>query len=311
MPVQSGGEVRPCLAGRLSALGQEMRRPSPPNDTAGAHFFGRFVPEIIARFNECWREEVTAYREEREQAHREIRERLLELGAKAQRESLTVEEQREYAKGMENLQGSDAALPTYRALLEWEPQNAQAAFAVGRILLAKGQEEGIEYLERAMELQGDAIIPGCELVEDFLRKSGREDEASVYARRATERARLLELAERERLMVSPSDTFLPHELPVELVGAIQKQFPPYRRIRTAYLVRKPVKYLPEKPAFVLAVSAVWYVPCSENWVEQLASRVGEAAGFPYHLTGLLVDGFVGRFHFGPIPGACIYRRGRR
>src|SRR5881396_324021 len=81
--------------------------------------------------------------------------------------------------------------------------------------------------------------------------------ASARSRRAG--ADLLERAEAERHGVAGGDLLVPHELPADEVERLRGEIAGFFDVTRAYLARKAVRYLPEKPYYVVGVDlGRWY-----------------------------------------------------
>jgi hypothetical protein len=186
---------------------------------------------------------------------RNAREGLGALGARiAAGEPLSLEERWQHAHWTEELHGADAAFPLYEALRAEDPDHASATFALGRLLLARGDERGIALLERVMARDADAVLPACRIAHDFYASEGRLDEADRWRERASARATLLEAAERERDVITPKDRYHPAELDAETVATLIAQLDALRGVKRAYLVRKELRHFAdESPLHVLAI----------------------------------------------------------
>lgn len=76
--------------------------------------------------------------------------------------------------------GDREAVPLLESLLAKEEEHVLAHYLLGQILLARGDETGIDYLETAMSKDGDVVVPGCKLIYDFLCQQGKRAEANLY-----------------------------------------------------------------------------------------------------------------------------------
>ena len=155
--------------------GLEPRIPEPPERSAAEELLGKAFPGLKARLAEMWRFEIAGWWNERYQYATAARKRLAQLedegGETWERAQLT-----------EELEGAEAALPFYRSLVEQDLDDAPASFALGRALLARGDEAGLVHLDRAMEIVPEAAEPAGEHAFRFLIRTGREAEAEHYAR---------------------------------------------------------------------------------------------------------------------------------
>ena len=153
--------------------GLEPRIPEAPERSAAEELLGKAFPGLKARLAEMWRFEVAAWWNERYEYATAARKRLAEL------EDEGVETW-ERAQLTEELEGGEAALPLYRALVEQDLDDAPASFALGRALLAQGDEAGLVHLDRAMELAPEEAEPVREHAFGFLVRTGRGAEAKRY-----------------------------------------------------------------------------------------------------------------------------------
>jgi Zn-dependent protease with chaperone function len=266
-------DTHPCLCDRLAALGylpagsardgDEAIRPplpAPQAESAGQHFLGDAVLDYIKRLDSMWREHILPQWRERHRYALKTQQDLQQLEEKAQHEPLTDEERWDRARWTAEFKGEEAAIPLLEEILAAEPDHLGARFVLGQLLLSQGESRGIEHLERAGERAPELMFSACELIYQFLKKEGREEEAERYTERARQHYDMLVEAEQERQSASERDTFEPHYLPSADVESLQRQLAMYESIRTAYLARKVVHRLPEKPFYVLGIVTrhPWY-----------------------------------------------------
>lgn len=265
-------DTHPSLARRLEALfpgtgsdaaaAERVALPTPPAVSGAQHYLDAALPPLRARLDAEWRGAAQPNWRRRHETVRAAREGLAALAEAERAAPLDDEALWNRAGWVEELDGSTAALPHYRQLLDRgdalsEPYRAPTLYAVGRCLLGAGDAGGIALVDRAMALDADAILAGCELVHKFLVGAGREAEAIPYRDRYRARAALLEEAERERTWILPSDPLRPAALPEATVSAILEQLTGTKRIAVAYLVRKDVRHFPEQPLYVLGLVPRW------------------------------------------------------
>lgn len=269
-------DTHPSLADRLANLEQEARVPVVSQVSSAEHFLGRSTSELRAQLNHAWLDEVEEEWQQRHVYIQEGQKRLQELERQAQQAPLGAEELWEQARLSEEFVDSATALPLYQQVVAVRADFAGGYFALGRALLQTGQASGIQTVERSMELDADYVLPGCEMIAEFLVMHDQPDTAEQYQQRAAERAQLLALAQDERDSLGFRDTYLPHGLNSEQLAAIKQQLADYPEIWEAYLVRKAVTHLPESPLYALGVTL------RRNWFsfdQRLAARqiVGKLA----------------------------------
>ncbi len=150
------------------------------------------MPGLSARIGEQWCFDAALWWNERHEHTNAARKRQGELQSRARTGPLSPDEAWECAQLTEELDGVDSALALYRDLVEEELEDPRPRFALGRLLLARGDDAGIYHLDGAMELDADAVMPACKLAADFLTRRGRDVEARPYAERAAHRRELLD-----------------------------------------------------------------------------------------------------------------------
>jgi Zn-dependent protease with chaperone function len=199
LALQTGYEdTHPSLADRLSAMGYQL---TPAQDadyrqqllsstetdaeSAAQHYLGGpVVEQYAASRNRWWKEQVYEVWRERFKAVQKAQKTLEALREKERTESLTTAEQWELARSIAEVEGTASALPVLRELLKIDPKHVGANFSLGQILIEQNDEAGIEYIEKAMELEKETIIPGCQAIYLFLKGHARDEEAEQYRLRA-------------------------------------------------------------------------------------------------------------------------------
>lgn len=257
-------DTHPAIRDRVAALRRHGARPVAEAafaKSAAAHYLGASHDRLVAELSAEWQLHAGISWSMQRAAREEAREGLAALEAKAATEPLDLEERWQLADWTEDVHGPDAAMPHFDALLAEEPEHASALFAKGRVLLARGDEQGLALIERVMAKDVDAVLPGCTMAYHFLAAEGRLEEADRYRARASSRATLLREAEREREQITTKDRYLASELPAEQVAALVAQLDRQPKAGRAWLARKVVQhYADEAPLHVLVIVARnrWY-----------------------------------------------------
>ncbi|HYO68396.1 MAG TPA: M48 family metallopeptidase [Archangium sp.] len=246
-------DTHPCLRDRLAALGEEPRLPGRLERSAAEALLGAALPTFAAELDGGWRAHVAEKWTQSYGRAQEGRERLAELEARGPEAPLTVEEEWERASLTEDHRDAEASLPLYRRLLERSPDHVSAHFALGRLLLARGEEAGLGHLEEAMNRDTDAILPACGHAISWLEERGREEEARAWRTRGETWARTMHESKEERDSLRQSDTFEPHGLPETALQAVAAQLHGHERVKKAWMVRKSVKHFQERPLYVLGL----------------------------------------------------------
>jgi Zn-dependent protease with chaperone function len=256
-------DTHPALAERLAAL---ALAPSdvgtlagPAGPSAADALLEASAPAALSRLDATWREQVLPAWHRQYAAAQQARARLQAIEARAATGTLPPDLGWERIELTLDLQGEAAAEPLLRAVLEANADHAGANFMLGRILLERGDGTGLAHLERAMHRDPGCVPLGCDLAAVFHEGAGRPDEAAGFRARARAGADLLEQADAERHGVESGDGFLPHGLPAEEVKRLRQEIAGFFDVTRAYLARKVVRHLPERPYYVLGVEVGrWY-----------------------------------------------------
>jgi Zn-dependent protease with chaperone function len=249
-------DTHPSLTERLEALGVDpseiLESREEATVSAAEEYLGPWREELVGKVDRGWREAVRPAWQEQWAEAEKGRLRLQDLDGR--NGNLTLDELKERASLTAQLESSESALPLYQQVLASQPDDAPSQFAVGQILLDRDNEQGLAYLDRAMEIDADAIFPACEVAYGFLHEHGREEEASRYRERAERHVELLGEAQEERQDISVDDELEPHDLPDEVVDRIRSVVAQQEEIAEAYLVRKRVEHLrDEYPLYVIGI----------------------------------------------------------
>jgi Zn-dependent protease with chaperone function len=251
-------DVHPSLSQRLAALGvspDELRDlHSPLARSAADEYLGAALDiELAARLDREWASEVGEHWRASHAHRREQEARLAELDRAAETAQLAADEQCEHALLAAELRGDETARPLLEHAVAAMPDHAPVRFVLGRALIAGGDEAGLDHLERATELDPDAIAPGAEIAYGYL-AARDEERAERYRLRVVERLETLERAGAERAQAGISADVRSHDLPAEAVAEVRAALADVGRVRAAYLFRRPMQHLDrEYPLYILMV----------------------------------------------------------
>jgi Zn-dependent protease with chaperone function len=244
-------DTHPCLADRLRALEVNPKEPSPIEGNAADALLGSLASDLALEFDHEWQSSVREWWHRQHEYIRDSRQELEQFDGRAGDE-LSVEEEWRRARLTEEFRDAQTAFAMYEKLVEREPTHASARFALGRMLLARNDESGIQQLMDVCRTDPSATQLACDLIIGFLRGNGRDEEARKYIDRYIEAADIEEAARKERGAVRTTDKFLPHQLDPLVVQELVAQLEKYP-IRRAYLVRKSVQHHPDEPLYVLGL----------------------------------------------------------
>jgi Zn-dependent protease with chaperone function len=252
-------DPHPPVAERLASLGcdpeQALASAREPADSPALAYLAGAQTRLVADLDSAWRTSVAVEWAEQHSQAREEKEELAQLeGADA----LSVGELVQRAQLTETFRGGDDALARYRELLGTE-EDAGARLEIGRLLLARDDDEGLRWLEQAAERAWQFVLLANALAYDYLLEHERQAEAEAHLLRCEQQAELLERAESERSEIGLDDRLDSHDLPDDLLERVRDALAAEGEVAAAYLVRKHTEHLDrERPFYVLGVVPTSY-----------------------------------------------------
>ncbi len=232
-------------------------RPAPPEGPpvrAAPRYLGPITASLAAGMDTEWRTAAAEPWRARYAYCQRSRQQLNELDRRASAGALTLGDEWQRAQLTQEFSTAEQAEPLYRALLERAPDHAGARFALGNMLLGRGESEGVAEIERAMAKDATLLIPGAQRITYYLTLNGRHDEAATYRARAIERHDELVEAHQERAFLSPNTEFEPGVLPPDVVAGLVAQLGAHPDVTRAWLVRQVVQRMTHVPAHVLVLT---------------------------------------------------------
>lgn len=304
------GASHPSLAERLRAVNETPRLPAPLAVSAAEQFLAASAERLSAAVARHWRQSVKTVWQEQHDKFQKTLSRRAELLRRAESGEISAAEAWELAGFIERTRGAGEAEPILRQVLEHDANHAGASFLLGKILIESGERPGEELIERAMRLDSDLVLPGCELLYNVHLDRGDREGARAWHYRALKHQEVWVLAQKERFGVSHRDRFYSAPLGSEQRKALARVLYTFRQVAAAYLVRKEVRYLPDKPCYVLALDWRIHYPVwsPTALLERIRAEVSPL--LPLALLISLRDARRLRNRIRNVPGACVYRRRR-
>jgi Zn-dependent protease with chaperone function len=265
-------DTHPTLEKRLAALRIDQSLPIERVATESASMLlgDRLVP-LRERFSREWQ---TVAKPEWQALHRQSeieRNRLAELEAHP---SHTATEAIELACLSEDHRLGVDALPLYLSALERAPSDARGQYRLGALLLKREREtEGIERLQRAMELDVSLIAPALRCLDDHAR--GLPAESAVIAMVETLRARYLpQMREPETRNAAIGDEdLLPHALEAAQLRDLARTLRGYEKVRGAWVARKRLQGAEVMPHYLIALDWAGSVASERAAVPRIAGQL--------------------------------------
>lgn len=197
-------------------------------------------------------------------------------------EKVTDEQRWEYACYVEQTENAERAFPLYEAYLHSHPQFLPANFAVGRILLQRGDYTGIALLEKTMEEQEDGkldfdyVLEGSHAILQFYHARGEKHQVEQMLQRLESYQRQYEQAIAERERLDETMTLVEHDCSSGRIAEMSDQLRNYPFVEAAYFVQKQLE-LTREPIYVLGVvfkrSLLPFLNVYPSYLEQLADEL--------------------------------------
>ncbi len=251
-------DTHPCLRDRLAALGYSSTIswiPQPILPTAAEYFFGDRLTDLATELDLRWYENRKTLWLQQYQQTQYQREYLATLNRQAMTDVLTLNEATSQAELTSELCGESLALPLWEDLLDRYPHHPQANYQIGKISIDRGDRSGCAYLNRAIALDPELVIPSCEKLYHFYTLQADSRSAEIYLEW---RQQHLPKQWRSRLerKIEDTDRFSPHDLEPDLVNEIRNKLINYPTIDRAYLVRKLTRIFPDRPIYILGLKLI-------------------------------------------------------
>jgi Zn-dependent protease with chaperone function len=302
------GASHPSLNERLRAVNESPRLPAPLALSAAEQFLSASADRLSAAVAAHWRQSVKPAWQEQYEKFQKTLSRRVELLRRAESGEISAAEAWELAGFIERTRGASEAEPILRQVLERDANHAGATFLLGKLRIESGDRQGEELIERAMRLDSDLVLPGCELLYNLHLDHGDREGARAWHYRALKHQEVWVLAQKERFGVSHRDRFYFAPLSNEQRNDLARVLHRFRQVAAAYFVRKEVRYLPDKPCYVLALDwrLLYPVWSPSVLLERILAEVGPL--LPPALLISLRDARRLRNRIRNVPGACVYRR---
>ena len=252
------GDTHPTLRARLDAL---RVRPDAPDSwavdrgrSAAQVWFAEILPRLRDASAARWTDSISKPWTQQLEHMRAGRERLARLRAQGER---TVAEDAERLHLQAVLEPDTATCDELAAFNAEHADVCATLYLEGRIRLDRGDERGVALLERAMDLDPDAIKAGCEVVRAFYWARDDGAAAKPYDERWKEQRRI-ELARLEQAREFDVDhPVAPAVLAEEAIEVFRARLRGLDRtgIAALYLVRRVLPAGPALPTYVLAFEA--------------------------------------------------------
>lgn len=141
----------------------------------------------------------------------------------------------------------------FKEALDRNPEDATLRRTYGQQLLDDKDPDCVSYLEAAMKLDRQMQYECGQMLYGFFKSKDDEDRARHYEEMVIDWIEESIQRQKEVSDVKKDDTFLEHDLKEEVTVAIAEVASQFKEIKTVSLIRKEVKYFPERSFYIFLI----------------------------------------------------------
>lgn len=275
-------DTHPSLTDRLNAL-SSWPHVTLDNVMAAEAWLGESLPGILDHFDKVWLDgNGDGWRQRHENATAALAQ-LEELRLKPPAGRTQMESWQIAALTEQFLPGVDS-VPLYQDYATAYPNDADAAFVMGRILLHdRNDSQGIPYLEAAAERAHLRELAAGILAAHF-RAAGNDRAAEQWLRRAEQAHDVNNEARAERDSISAADTFAaPTADPdlMSMVTAAIRSTSIAAKIKGIVIASKAVRHFPDEPVHVVLLEAGIFTRGKAELSHVIARELSDRLSLPH------------------------------
>lgn len=291
-------DTHPSLSERLRAIDASPQWVVPRPGESADELLGPSLDAITQALDNQWQVAVREAWRARYQEVQQERGRFLELNRRRDSgEELSVHEAYERAILTESVAGdAQGAITQLHLLHERAPGDVIICYALGARLLQQEDESGRGLIEEAMAKNESVVTNGCQLLRDYYWRGGDLKAANRWHERLMQRAEEEQNAARERRQIQTTDKFDCHELSAENLEKLLAPLRAISKLRKVYLVKKRVRFFPERPLYVMGYTVAAFWPWQHRKLaKKIAAQIAETVSFPDQALFLCITGKNWRF----------------
>lgn len=286
----TNSDTHPCLKERLDALNALDPRSrlagsdSPRNGPSGAvALLGSALEAVRKDIEALWNKNARANWKERHAKAALLQHHLSALAAAPS--NTDVDALWDKATLKLQIEGPVACEPLVREMLSVQPRHARANLLLGRLLLDRGDVEGVDWIEKSMAEDEELVPSGCEALLHHFRSTGQGERLRATEARLDFHEAAVRASHLERGSVSGADDFVAHGLTEEELTALLKMLSAIPELAHARLGRKSLRHFPDQKLFVLSVTARkrWYQLVNTEGEKALVRRLSKELQLPGRL----------------------------
>ena len=264
-------DTHPSLSDRINALGITPQPPEPTVDNAATAWLGQSGQTIMTEFDQQWFDSNREAWSERYHYVNNAKQKLT-LFAQSEPTELTDEDLWNYACWSEEFISAQAALPLFRHYQTRYPNNPEAAYFIGSILLDDKDDSGLELLQCAMQsphLIEEAAYKGYY----YLQEQSKNEQADAWWQAAMAQNELHQQAAQERSSVGIKDQLVAPAIDGDHVQQLIVKLQQHPKVASVWLAQKTLRHHPELPVYILAFSLKGFTFSAESVQEKVAQSL--------------------------------------
>lgn len=267
-------DTHPALIDRLKAL-KSPGKLEQVGQSAARKWFGNKYEQLVSLFNKEWimqnQEAWKEFNQRAEEARKEIKY-MQSLSS----EVLGKEDKLKLAQLIELYQPEVDSLPYYQQYLSIYPDDVEAKFALGRLLVKKEDPEGIPYLEASSQVESYKQAAAEQLWQYYLKK-GDKALANHWLYEAEAAYDTFLKATEERQTPGSAKQCIPTHLSAtddKLISRILGQTVLNKKVSEIWLAEKQLEYFKDSPVYLLGFVTKGFSLSHEALLEDLAENLG-------------------------------------
>jgi TonB family protein len=295
----------------LRRTAEEFVNTERPERNAAEALLGDTLTRLRSQLDELWHKSSLANWQEQHEAFKKDSEDFKELEELFNKGELPKDQVGRLAGICSLVKNDDEAIEFLKIIIDRYPDEVDPYYLIGLHLLSKKLDEGITYLDKAMDLGPWYGIEACRAIAGYLDEQDRTSEAERYRERSKDVEESLITAHTALTKLTSEDTFEEHGFPASTIEKLHEFIQNQSLVKEAYLVRKvmPSTVIKFAETHVLVVT---FIPSSWAREEEQNKALHALAAFPE-----CSNCFITSWENAPsnladackrIPGALVYHR---
>lgn len=183
----------------------------------------------------------------------DMTQKLQELDQRAESSTLSRNDAMDQALLAASTDDENRAIDLLKTLTQKEPTFAKALYKLGELLLARDDQSGFDYINKAKELSPFNSADCYAAIADYYTRNGNVTEAQLYRNKTKLLAEQIDEATQKYSELSLTDKFNEHTLPSERLSELSSAIHTQRLIEKAWLVERELPAILGRREHVLIV----------------------------------------------------------